>query len=174
MRASRFACPTVRRSMSPPKRVQRTAKGALRAGAIRSMGSFTGEVGRATFGGRYLRCELEGTSRSTIRASADGGGSKEVMWPCTYKMHCSLCALNAGNYRISLPKALRFSCWRHYRSMAGAIFAADCAPNPLTPVLHAPIVHRVTRNQSSARSSLHLITAVSPGLPPSSSARNSS
>ena len=45
-------------------------------------------------------------------------------------------------------------------------------PNPLNPRTSRPIVHRVTRNQSSARSSLHLITAVSPGLPPSSSARN--
>ena len=125
------AVPTVRRSMSPPKRVQRRAKGAIRAGAIRSMQAFTGEVGRATFGGRHLRCELEGTSRSTTRASADGGGSKEVMWPCTYKLQCSLCALNAGNYRISLPKTLR-SCWRHYPRLWRALFSL---PTVLPPAI---------------------------------------
>ena len=76
-------------------------------------------------------CELEGTSRSTIRASADGGGSKEVMWPSTYKLQCSLCALNAGNYRISLPKTLR-SCWRHYPRLWRALFSL---PTVLPPAI---------------------------------------
>ena len=84
VRASRFACSSDSgRSMSPPKRVERTAKGALRAGAILSMQSFTGEVGRATFGGRYLRCELEGTSRSTTALLLTGEAARK----CNVALH---------------------------------------------------------------------------------------
>jgi hypothetical protein len=127
MRASRFECSSDRaRSMSPLKRVQRTAKGAIRAGAIRSMQAFTGEVGRATLAGFIYAASWREQVAAQPALLLTGEAAKKSMWPCTYKLHCSLCALNAGNYRIALPKTLRFSScattglWR-------ALFAADCA-----------------------------------------------
>jgi len=46
----------------------------------------------------YARCDWEGANLQHSRVSADGGDSKEEMWPCMRELHHSRCAINTDNY----------------------------------------------------------------------------